>query len=61
MPVNGKKSLTLYEETVETLGNEKAYGETWDEYLLSLLLHSGRLMHTEKNIMRAVKEGDKDV
>jgi hypothetical protein len=42
MPVNGKKSITLYEKTVETLGNEKAYGETWDAYLLSLLHDSGR-------------------
>ena len=54
MPVNGKKSITLYEETVETLGNEKAYGETWDEYLLDLLLKSDRLKQTRK-------EGDKNV
>jgi hypothetical protein len=48
MPVNGKKSLTLYRKTVETLGKEKAYGETWDEYLLSLLHRSGRGQATDQ-------------
>lgn len=42
MPINGKKSITLYTNTVETLGKAKAYGETWDNYLLNLLHKSGR-------------------
>ena len=43
MPIDGKKSLTLYTNTVKTLGEQKEYGETWDDYLLSLLHNSGRV------------------
>ena len=43
MPIEGKKSLTLYSSTIGKLGKEKKYGETWDEYLLYLLYKSGRV------------------
>ena len=42
MPLKGKKSLTLYVDTVQVLGKKKKYGETWDEYLLNLLKTSAR-------------------
>ena len=43
MPIEGKKSLTLYSGTIRKLGKAKKYGETWDEYLLYLLYKSGRV------------------
>ena len=43
MPIEGKKSLTLYSSTIGKLGKAKKYGETWDEYLLYLLYKSGRV------------------
>ncbi|MEA1997696.1 MAG: hypothetical protein U9N61_00010 [Euryarchaeota archaeon] len=56
MPIKGKSCITLYTDTVETLGKEKRYKETWDQYLLNLLLKSGRIKHIGQEIR--LREGD---
>jgi len=61
MPTNGKKSITVYDTTVKTLGEAKAYGETWDEFLLNLLLKSGRIKHISQDRDRRKQEGAKNV
>ena len=59
MPTNGKKSLTLYSETIEALWEGKEYGETWDAYLLNILEASGRDKHTHREMEKVEGSGGK--